>query len=70
MTVLRPEANLLYLCAHTALQHGLSQFVLTRYLDLHLLITQSKMDWDLVIEKAAALEWAYAVEKVLSYNFV
>lgn len=66
LAILKPAAHLLYLCAHTTLQHGEAEFRLLRYLDLHLLITHSDMDWDVVVTQAVVLGWTYAVERALS----
>lgn len=65
-TVLKPEANLLYQCAHTILQHGEGENRLQRFYDLHLLTTRSELDWGLVVDKAVELRWTYAVERALS----
>lgn len=62
---LTPEAHLLYLCAHAELQHDRSSLHLLRYLDLHLLITRSDLDWALIVNQAVALRWSYAVESAL-----
>ncbi len=59
------EAHLLYLCAHLALQHGLSDFVMTRFLDIHYLIETNTLNWQLIIEKANELDWTYAIEQCL-----
>lgn len=64
---LKPEANLLYLCAHIILQHQGEQLDLLHLLDLHLLITQSQMDWDLVLKQAVALRWTVALEAALAF---
>jgi hypothetical protein len=65
---LAPEAHLLYLCAHAILHHGETDFQLRRYLDLHLLVTQTPaLDWTLVVERAMKLRWTYAVERALGY---
>lgn len=61
----RPEAHLLYLCAHALLQHGEAEMDLLHFLDLHLLIGKREIDWDLVGAKAVELRWAYAVERAL-----
>ena len=63
--VLRPEANLLYLCAHTILKHGFDPS-LVRYFDLHLLISKSALDWRLIVDRSIDLRWSYAVERVLT----
>lgn len=63
--VLKPEASLLYLCAHAVLQHEEKALDLLHLLDLHLLVSQGALDWDLVMEQAAALGWTYAVEAAL-----
>lgn len=65
LTTLKPEAHLLYLCAHLSLQHGIASFVLKWYLDLHLLITRHNLDWKTVVAKAAEFQWTYAVERIL-----
>jgi hypothetical protein len=64
-TILKPEAHLLYLCAHAILQHGEANLKLLRLLDLHLLITKRPLDWPLVVEQAVALRWSWAVERAL-----
>ena len=62
-----PEAELLYLCAHAILQHGETEFLLQRYLDLHLLIEKNPaLDWQLILERAIELRWTYAVERALA----
>ena len=62
---LKPEAHLLYLCAHAVLQHGEAQFYLLRYYDLHLLLTNFNLDWHLIVKKSIELKWTYAVERAL-----
>ncbi|HEX5415819.1 MAG TPA: nucleotidyltransferase family protein [Chloroflexota bacterium] len=66
---LRPEAHVLYLCAHAILQHGEADLRLLRYLDLYLLLTRyatSGFDWRQVVEQATTLGWTYAVERALA----
>lgn len=64
---LRPEAHLLYLCAHAEIAHGERQFRLLRYLDLHWLIVRTPgFDWKVVIDYAVTFGWTYAVERALS----
>jgi hypothetical protein len=65
-TFLKPEAHLLYLCAHAILRHGEGELYLLRYFDLHLLVTQANPDWRLVVERALELKWSYALERALS----
>jgi hypothetical protein len=65
-TVPKPEAHLLYLCAHAILQHGERETSLRQYLDLHQLVMNTPMDWDEVIEQTAVLGWGYAVARALS----
>jgi hypothetical protein len=62
---LGPEAHLLYLCAHTVLQHGEADLYLLRHFDLHLLVGYKPLDWQLVVDQAAALKWTYAVERAV-----
>lgn len=63
---LRPEAHLLYLCAHALLQHGEAQIGLLHVYDLHLLATVYNLDWALIVERAVALRWTYPVERALA----
>ena len=63
---LKPEAHLLYLCAHTVLQHGAANFYLQRYFDIHMLLGSTELDWQLLIDQAMTLRWTYAVEVALS----
>jgi len=60
---LAPLAHLVYLCAHAEIQHR--DFYLLRYLDLHLLIAQSPLDWQAVVERAVELRWTLPVENAL-----
>jgi len=63
---LRPEAHLLYLCAHALLQHGEAKVGLLHFYDLHLLATVYDLDWGLIVERAAILRWTYPVERALA----
>ena len=63
---LKPEAHLLYLCAHAILQHGEGELYLLRYFDLHLLATKTVQDWQVVVDWALAFRWSYAVERALT----
>jgi hypothetical protein len=65
-TIFKPEAHLLYLCVHAVLQHGEASFRLLRYFDLHLLVTKSELDWQLIVNRAVELRWSYAVERALT----
>ena len=61
-----PEAQVLHLCAHAMLNHSEAEFLLQRFLDLHLVITTApQLDWNMVVERARALRWTYAVERAL-----
>jgi hypothetical protein len=67
MTVLTPEAHLLYLCAHAMLQHGEYDLRLLRLYDLDRLIAATPdFDWKLCIAGAVQLRWTYAVERALA----
>ena len=66
ITILQPEAHLLYLCAHALLQHGEANLKLLQLFDIHLLITEKKLDWHVISDKAIELKWAYAVERALT----
>ena len=64
----RPEAHLLYLCAHAEIAHGEVQFRLLRYLDLHLLLAATPaFNWELLVEHAVRLRWSFAVERALGW---
>ena len=65
MTTLAPEAHLLYLCAHIMVQHSIQDYIVTRLLDLHLLIKTYQLDWKLILNKAVELRWTYIVEQPL-----
>jgi hypothetical protein len=67
-SMLKPEAHLLYLCAHAILQHGEADFRLQRYYDIHLLALQPGFDWNLIIERAVVLGWTYALDRALSLS--
>jgi len=60
-------SSILYLCVHSALQHGLAQTRLIWLYDLHLLIqnNEDRIDWNNLIEMSVELEWSYAVWAVL-----
>lgn len=62
---LTPAAHLLYLAAHALLYHGEIEFFLQRFFDMHLLITQTEIDWDVVLNHAIHLKWTYPVERTL-----
>lgn len=66
--ILRPEAHLLYLCAHAMIQHGEQNISLQRFYDMHLLVTTYHMDWQLILDNAAALKWTCAVEQALALS--
>jgi hypothetical protein len=68
LLVLQPEANLLYLCAHCVLQHGLEDFRLLRFWDIHQLIVSTGLDWKKVVEQAIGLKWTYGVEQALQLS--
>lgn len=62
-----PEAEILYLSAHAILQHGETEFLLQRYLDLHLLIQQTPaLDWNLIVEQAIQLCCTYPTQRALT----
>ena len=65
ITILKSEAHLLYLCAHITLQHGEAVSPLRWYFDIHLLITETSIDWNLVVDQAVALGWTFAIEQTL-----
>ncbi len=62
----RPEAHLLYLCAHAGIAHGEGQLQLLRYYDIHrMLEVVQPLDWEAVVSQAAAFRWTYVVERAL-----
>jgi hypothetical protein len=65
-TILRPEAHLLYLCAHAILQHGEYRSNLRQYFDLNQLVQHHTMDWDLILKQAVIFRWGYVVERALT----
>ena len=65
-TIFKPEANLLYLAAHTILQHGEALSYLRQYYDINLVIAHDALRWDLVIDQAVILGWAYATARALT----
>ncbi len=62
---LKPEANLLYLCAHAFLQDEGEFLDLLHLFDLHLLLTKSTIDWNLVVKQAEIFNWTDAIHKAL-----
>jgi hypothetical protein len=66
--VLKPEAHLLYLCAHAFLQHGEAYLDLLHLLDLHLLVTHYDLDWRLLVEQATVLGWSAALGRGVSLS--
>jgi hypothetical protein len=69
LLTLKPEAHLLYLCAHAEIAHGEGQMRLLRYLDLHLLLRHvHSLDWSLIVERAVCFGWTYAVERALTIS--
>lgn len=67
---LKAEAHLLYLCAHTILQHGEAEFRLQRYYDLHLLACTPEINWDKIMHSASELGWAHIVERALRLTHI
>ncbi|HEY0154597.1 MAG TPA: nucleotidyltransferase family protein [Longimicrobium sp.] len=62
-----PEAQLLHLAAHAILQHGEAERYLQRFLDCHLVVAGTpRLDWDVVLRQAAALDWTYALHRALT----
>ena len=63
---LTPEAALLYAVGHALIQHGMVEFYLLWFLDMHLLVRQYELDWGIVVDQAVSLKWTYAVEYALT----
>lgn len=61
-----PEAQLLHLAAHAILQHGEAERYLQRFLDCHLVVARTPLDWDVVLGQAAVLDWSYALHRALA----
>ncbi len=65
---LRPEAHLLYLCAHAEIAHR-GALALRHHFDLHRLITQTPaFDWEIVRRQAGVLGWTEAVARGLAIS--
>ncbi len=65
---LRPEAHLLYLCAHAEIAHR-GALALRHHFDLHRLLTQTPaFDWDLVRRQVEVLGWTEAVARGLAIS--
>lgn len=60
---LTPTAHLLYLAAHTMLQHGGARASLIWFCDLDLLIRRQadRLDWDELLRRAREFRWAAAL---------
>lgn len=66
LAMLAPEAQALHLSAHAILNHSEAEFLLQRFLDLHLVIASAtQLDWNTVLERAIAWRWTYAVQRAL-----
>ncbi len=63
-----PSAQLIYLCAHAMLQHGLGNTQLIWLFDIHRRVVHQKhqIDWNLVVNQAKVFEWEYAVYSALT----
>jgi hypothetical protein len=59
------ETQLLHLSAHIMIQHGETDFWLSRYLDIHLHVTHYPLDWDAVVRAAEHLGWSYSLIRTL-----
>ncbi|MCB9461094.1 MAG: nucleotidyltransferase family protein [Anaerolineaceae bacterium] len=62
---LQPEIHLVYLSAHTMLQHGLKHIIFRNLLDIHLLIQTYPMNWDIIAKEASNLKWVHLVRSNL-----
>jgi hypothetical protein len=68
LQALRPEAHLLYLCAHAEIAHR-GALALRHHFDLHRLITQTPaFNWDIFVQQAAVLGWTQAVARGLAIS--
>ncbi len=63
-----PAAQIIYLCAHAMLQHGLGDTSLIWLYDIHRLVVRqgSQMDWKLIILQSKNLNWDPAVFSALT----
>jgi hypothetical protein len=68
LLMLTPEANILYVAAHTILKHGPRGAILRQYYDLDRLISLNgdRLNWDLVINQANKFEWSSALHEALT----
>lgn len=67
-STLAPEAHFLYLCAHAILQHGEYNLILLQFYDLHQLITQNALNWQIIVDQATILGWTLCVERALQLS--
>ncbi|NDJ74628.1 MAG: nucleotidyltransferase family protein [Chloroflexi bacterium] len=70
LITLTPDAHLIYLCAHALLQHGEANLYLLRLFDLHQIITQTALNWDMIVEQTVTLGWTSAVGRALQLSMV
>lgn len=62
---LNDTASLLYQAAHLVLRHGHDPARLIWIYDLHLLVSQGQIDWDLLVQQARVLGWEAALALAL-----
>lgn len=63
---LSPEAHLALLALHALAHHGEEEFVLRRYLDMHLLLsTYPDLDWNELGGRATEFGWAALINRAL-----
>ncbi|MCC7208728.1 MAG: nucleotidyltransferase family protein [Anaerolineae bacterium] len=61
----RPEAQLLHLCAHAMLHHGLAHIGLLHFFDLDRVISAGPLDWGVIVDQADRFGWTFAVGEAL-----
>lgn len=65
-TVLNNEALILHLAAHTFLHHGEGELIFRQLFDIHRVIAQGNLDWDIIVGQAVAFRWVYATKRALT----
>lgn len=68
LQILSPEANILYLAAHTVLKHSPRRAILRQFYDLDQVIRQhaKTLDWAMMLKQAKTFEWSSALFEAFS----
>jgi hypothetical protein len=68
LLILKPEAQLLHLCVHALLQHGETVIPLIAFFDIHQLLSQTTINWSMVIDRAVEFGWTFVVDRALRHT--